>query len=225
MIVFEKITKKFPPGNFALNNISFEIEKGEFVFLVGPSGAGKSTILRLIIRDLVPTSGTIIIDDLDITDKKFNQTPLLRQKIGMVFQDFKVLFDKNVFENITLSLQVLDLPLKKIKNEVNQVLKLVGLEEKKYFFPIQLSVGELQRVAIARAILGNREIVLADEPTGNLDPKTSWEIMRLFKKISLNKTVIIATHSEDIVNSFQKRVIGLKDGSLLKDEKKGKYSL
>ena len=225
MIVFEKITKKFPLGNFALNNISFEIEKGEFVFLVGPSGAGKSTILRLIIRDLVPTSGTIIIDDLDITDKKFNQTPLLRQKIGMVFQDFKVLFDKNVFENITLSLQVLDLPLKKIKNEVNQALELVGLEEKKYFFPIQLSVGELQRVAIARAILGNREIVLADEPTGNLDPKTSWEIMRLFKKISLNKTVIIATHNEDIVNSFQKRVIGLKDGSLLKDEKKGKYSL
>lgn len=225
MIVFENVTKKFPLGNLALNNVSFEIEKGEFVFLVGPSGAGKTTILRLIIRDLIPTSGTILIDDLDITDKKFNQTSLLRQKIGMVFQDFKVLFDKNVFENIALSLQILDLPSKKIKNEVDEALELVGLKEKKYLFPVQLSVGEIQRVAIARAILGNREIILADEPTGNLDPKTSWEIMRLFKKISSKKTVVIATHNEDIVNSLQKRVIGLKEGSLLKDEKKGKYSL
>lgn len=225
MIVFEKVTKKFPSGSFSLNDISFEVDEGEFVFLVGPSGAGKTTILRLIIRDLLPTTGSIIVNEFDIIDKNFNQTPLLRQNIGMVFQDFKVLFDKNVFENIALSLQVIELPLKKIKEEVNRALEFVGLLEKKYFFPIQLSMGELQRVAIARAILGNRKIILADEPTGNLDVKTSWEIMRLFKKLSTKKTIIITTHNHEIVNSFQKRVILLKNGRLVKDIKKGGYSL
>lgn len=223
MIIFEKVTKKFPLGNFILNDVSFEIEEGEFVFLVGPSGAGKTTILRLVMRDFLPSSGTIIVDDLDITDKKFKQTHILHRKIGMIFQDFKVLFDKNVFENVALSLQVLDYEAKKIKTEVDQALELVGLKEKKYFFPVQLSMGELQRVAIARAILGNRKIILADEPTGNLDPKTSWEIMRLFRKISANKTILIATHNKEIVNSFQKRVIFLRSGQLVRDIKKGRY--
>lgn len=225
MIVFEKVSKTFSSGSFTLNDVSFEVGDGEFVFLVGPSGAGKTTILRLIIRDLLPTNGSIIVNEFDITDKNFNQTPLLRQNIGMVFQDFKVLFDKNVFENIAFSLQVMELPFKKIKEEVNQALEFVGLLEKKYFFPIQLSMGELQRVAIARAILGNRKIILADEPTGNLDVKTSWEIMRLFKKLSNKKTIIITTHNHEIVNSFQKRVILLKNGKLMKDVKKGGYSL
>lgn len=225
MIVFENVTKKFPSGVTALDSVSFEIGDEEFVFLIGHSGAGKTTILKLIINDLAPNSGSIIVDDFNLSEKKFNQKHLLRRKVGIVFQDFKILYDKNVFENVALALQVIETPQKKIKEEVDKALSLVGLNEKKWFFPIQLSIGEIQRVAIARAIAGDRKYLLADEPTGNLDPKTSWEILHLFKKIAPKKIVIIATHNSEIVNSFKKRVIALEKGKIIKDIKKGAYFL
>jgi cell division transport system ATP-binding protein len=225
MIVFEKITKKFPLGNLALDNLSFEITDNEFVFLVGPSGAGKTTILKLILREMLPTTGSIIVDEFDLTSKKFLQLELLRRKIGIVFQDFKILPEKNIFENIALSLEVIGAPLATIKKEVKEALSLVGLTHKETMFPIQLSAGELQRVAIARAICGDRKIILADEPTGNLDLKTTWEIIKIFKKIEGKKTIIMATHNADIVNSLKKRVLLLKEGKLVKDVRKGGYEL
>jgi cell division transport system ATP-binding protein len=223
MIKFENVFKKFPLGNVALQNISFEIKDEEFIFLVGSSGAGKTTVLKLILREFLPSEGKIFIDDWEISSLNFKKTISLRRKIGIVFQDFKILNEKTVFENIALSLSVLGLSKKKIKEEVMTVLKMVNLEGKEKLFPVQLSAGELQRVAIARAVVGDRKILLADEPTGNLDPKTAWEIMRLFKKWEKERTIIIATHNVDIVNSMQKRVLVLKNGELIKDLKKGKY--
>lgn len=225
MITFDKVTKQFPLGNTGLDEVSFEIAENEFIFLVGPSGAGKTTILNLIIKEALPTAGTITVDNLDITANKFNQAVDLRRKIGVIFQDFKILFDKNIFENIALGLKVVNAPSYKIKEEVRKLLTFVNLSDKEKVFPSQLSAGELQRVAIARALIGDRKIILADEPTGNLDPKTSWEIMKIFKKIEGKKTVIFATHNTDIVNSMQKRVLVLKDGKLIKDQKKGGYDL
>ncbi|KKQ64522.1 MAG: Cell division ATP-binding protein FtsE [Candidatus Daviesbacteria bacterium GW2011_GWA2_38_24] len=225
MITFDKVTKKFPLGNTALNEVSFETDDNEFIFLVGPSGAGKSSILKMITQELKPTSGSIIIDDFDITDKNFSQKVNLRRKIGIIFQDFKVLVDKNVFENIAVSLKVIGADYSLIKSEVQRVLSLVGLDEKEKVFPLQLSAGELQRVAIARAVIGDRNIILADEPTGNLDPKTSWDIMKIFKKLEGKRTIVIATHNTDIVNSFQKRVLVLKEGKIVKNLRKGGYEL
>ncbi len=225
MIVFDKVTKKFPLGNTALNDISFEIDDNQFVFLVGQSGAGKTSILKMITKEINPTSGSIIVDDFDLTDKNFSQIIELRRKIGIIFQDFKVLSDKNVFENIAVSLKVVGIDSLEIKTEVKKTLELVGLTKKEFVFPIQLSAGELQRVAIARAIIGDRDIIIADEPTGNLDPKTSWDIMKIFKKLEGKKTIIIATHNTDIVNSFQKRVLVLKEGKIIKDQRKGGYDL
>ncbi|MBI2641567.1 ATP-binding cassette domain-containing protein [Candidatus Roizmanbacteria bacterium] len=225
MIVFEKVSKKFPLGNVALDDISFTIEDNEFAFLVGPSGAGKTTILKLLLREYLPTSGAIKVNDFTITPKHFNQAEKLRRAIGMIFQDFKVLPEKNVFENTSLSLKITGTDEDFIQKEVRQALELVGLTKKELVFPSQLSAGELQRVAIARAIVGDRSIILADEPTGNLDPKTSWEIIKIFKKLVGKRTVIIATHNTDIVNSLQKRVIVLKEGKLMKDVKKGGYEV
>lgn len=225
MITFDKVTKKFPLGNTALSDISFEIDDNQFVFLVGQSGAGKTSILKMITQEIRPTSGSIIVDDFDVTDRNFSQKIDLRRKIGIIFQDFKVLIDKNVFENVAVSLKVIGADQSDIKAEVKRVLELVGLSKKEFVFPVQLSAGELQRVAIARAIIGNRDIIIADEPTGNLDPKTSWDIMKIFKKLEGKKTVIIATHNTDIVNSFQKRVLVLKEGKIIKDQRKGGYEL
>ena len=225
MIKFENISKKFPLGNLALEDVSFEIDDKEFVFFVGPSGAGKTTILKLLLREFQPTQGTILLDDFDITSTGFTQVEILRRKIGMVFQDFKILFDKNVYENIALSLKVIGMSDDQIKKEIEEALKLVGLTKKEMAFPLQLSAGEIQRVAIARAIVGDRDIILADEPTGNLDPNTTWEIMKIFKKLEGAKTILIATHNTDIVNSFQKRVLVLKQGKLAKDQRKGGYDI
>lgn len=225
MIKFENVTKRFPLGNVALDDVSFEIPDNEFVFLVGPSGAGKTTILKLLLHEYAPTSGTIDIDEFHISNRKFTSIELLRRKIGMVFQDFKILPDKNVFENIALSLKVVGTNPTLINKMVNDTLDLVGLPHKRDVFPAQLSAGELQRVAIARAVIGERNIILADEPTGNLDPTTTWEIMKIFKKLENNKTIIIATHNTDIVNSMKKRVLVLQDGKLKKDLKKGGYEL
>jgi cell division transport system ATP-binding protein len=225
MIVFENVTKKFLVGSVALNNISLKVDRNEFVFLVGPSGAGKTTILKLILREYLPTSGKILVNDFTISSKKFKQIEELRRSIGIIFQDFKVLLDKNIFENIAISLKILDTPASEIKSKIQEVLTLVNLQNKESVFPSQLSAGELQRVAIARAVIGRRDIILADEPTGNLDPKTSWEVMKIFKKLEGKKTIIFATHNTDIVNSMQKRVLVIKEGKLVKDIKKGGYEL
>ncbi|MDO8497072.1 MAG: ATP-binding cassette domain-containing protein [bacterium] len=225
MIQFENVTKKYLLGTTALSQASFQIEDNEFVFLVGPSGAGKTTILRLLLRDYLPTGGSITVDTMNISSKKFRQTEKLRRKIGFVFQDFKIIPEKNVFENIAISLRVLGKQPHDMRSKVNDVLKLVNLEGKEEVFPIQLSAGELQRVAIARAIIGDRDILLADEPTGNLDPKTTWEIIKIFHKLEGKKTIIIATHNTDIVNSLKKRVIVLKDGAIVKDVRKGGYDI
>lgn len=225
MITFDKVTKKFPLGNIALNDVSFEIDNNQFVFLVGQSGAGKTSILKLITQEMKPTSGSIMVDDFDITDRNFYRKIDLRRKIGIIFQDFKILSDKNIFENIAVSLNVIGVDAVEIKKQVRQALELVGLLKKELLFPLQLSAGELQRVAIARAVIGDRNIILADEPTGNLDPKTSWDIMKIFKKLEGKRTIIIATHNTDIVNSFQKRVLVLKEGKVVKDLRKGGYDL
>lgn len=225
MIVFENVFKKFPLGNTALQDVSFEIEDNEFVFLVGSSGAGKTTILKLLLGDMFPTSGTLVVNEFDLSAKKFKYVEKLRKSIGFVFQDFKILPEKNIFENIAVSLHILGLPSKEIKKKVQEVLELVGLEHKEKVFPVQLSAGELQRVAIARAVCGDRKIILADEPTGNLDPKTTWDIMKIFKKLEGKKTIIIATHNTDVVNSLKKRVLMLKEGRLVKDMRKGGYEL
>lgn len=225
MITFDHVTKQFPFGNVALNDVSFEIDKNDFVFLVGPSGAGKTTILKLLLRQYAPSSGTIIVDDMDISGRGFHDITGLRRRIGVVFQDFKIMADKNVFENVALSLHIVGMPSHSIKNAVRKTLEIVNLSEKENMFPSQLSAGELQRVAIARAVIGERDIILADEPTGNLDPKTTWEIMKIFKKLEQKKTILFATHNTDIVNSMKRRVIALKEGKLASDIRKGGYEL
>jgi cell division transport system ATP-binding protein len=225
MINFDQVSVTFPSGNTALENISFEINNNEFVFLVGKSGAGKTTILKLLLHDIEATNGSIIVDDIDLSRGKFKNRHLYRQRLGVVFQDFKILPDRNVFENIALSMKVKGYDDETIKDEVYEALQIVNLPKKEFMFPAQLSAGELQRVAIARAVTGDRDIILADEPTGNLDPKTTWEIMKIFKKLQDKKTIIFATHNSDIVNSFRKRVLVIKDGKLIKDIRKGGYDL
>lgn len=225
MIKFDSVTKSYPSAHVGLEDVSLQIDDNEFLFLTGPSGAGKTTILKLILRQILPTSGSIFVEGEDIADKKFKNTTQLRRNIGIVFQDFKILPEKNVFENIAIAEKIIGAPGSVVHAEVGEVLALVGLEDKQLMFPVQLSAGELQRVAIARAIIGNRTIILADEPTGNLDPKTSWEIMKLFKKLEKTRTIIIATHNVDIVNSFKKRVLTLKDGRIIKDQRGGGYHL
>lgn len=226
MIVFENVSKKFPLGNLALDQVSFSIDDNEFIFLVGPSGAGKTTIIKLILKEIEPSEGSILVNNLDITAKNFSNILSLRRSLGVIFQDFKIIYEKNIFENVALSLLILEkYSPSQIKEKVKEALSMVGLKDKEQVFPVQLSAGELQRVAIARAITGERKIILADEPTGNLDPKTTWEIMKIFKKIEGKKTIIFATHNADIVNSFQKRVLVLKNGKIIKDLRKGKYEL
>lgn len=210
---------------FVLSDINLKVDKGEFSFLIGPTGSGKTTLLRLLIRDLLPSQGRVFVTDWDLIKLPHNKIPALRQKIGVVFQDLKLLMDRNVFENVALSLEVVGVTPAKIKSKVEEVLKLVGLDRHWKKFPLELSGGELQRTAIARAMVAEPEILLADEPTGNLDLGTSWQIVKLFEE--LNKkgtTIIMATHNAEIVNNFGKRVIALEKGKIIRDEKKGKYA-
>jgi cell division transport system ATP-binding protein len=224
MIKLENVTKIFPNHTTALDKISFEIKTGGFVFITGPSGAGKTTLLRLILREILPTSGSIFVNNQDIVKISPSKVYELRRKIGVVFQDFKLLNDRSVFENIALSLEVLDKSKNEIDKEVLEILHLTGLEEQAYLFPSQLAGGEAQRTVIARAVVGHPEYLLADEPTGNLDPKTSWKIVKILKEVQdIGTTVIMATHNVDIVNSLTERVILLQKGKLIKDEKKGRY--
>lgn len=226
MIVFDHVTKQFGSAAPALSDITVTIPDGQFVFLIGPSGAGKSTILRLMLRDIPLTSGTIVIDDWQIHAFPHESIHLLRRHVGMVFQDFKLLSDRTVYENVALGLEILGKTPAEIEKGVMDVLALVGLPDKKSSFPQQLSAGELQRVGIARAIVGGPKILLADEPTGNLDPATADDIMEILEEINkLGTTVIVATHNVSIVNQMKKRTITMKNGEIVTDEEKGKYHI
>lgn len=220
MIKFNKVSKKFGTGTVALADLNFSVENNEFVFLVGPTGSGKTTIFRLIIGELSPTEGSIVVSDWDILKLPKEKIPQLRKKIGVIFQDLKLLADRTVFENVALPLEIDNKDIETAKKKVEDILEQVGLLEHKDKFPIQLSGGELQRVAIARALALSPEILLADEPTGNLDPATSWDIMnRLLEINKKGTTIIMATHNFDIVKNIQKRIIALDKGRLVKDEK------
>lgn len=225
MLKFESVTKKYAGDQVALLDVDLKITDGEFVFIVGPSGAGKSTLLKLITREISPTSGRILINDEDIFLTPPSKVPQLRRQIGTVFQDFKLLLTRTVFENVALPLEVLSKKESDIEKEVSSVLEKVGLLEKAERFPAELSGGEVQRTAIARAIISNPAILLADEPTGDLDPKTALSVISLLDKINKEDktTVLMATHNASIVNHFKKRVVVLDQGKMTKDEKEGKY--
>lgn len=223
MIHFNSVSKKFG-STVALDNVSLEIKQGEFVFIVGPSGAGKSTLLRILTRELLPTSGKVMVSNVDITKIKEKDVPQLRRKVGVVFQDFKLLDDRTVFENVALTLEVQSKSDDQILKMVEHTLKLVEIWDKRSLFPRQLSGGEQQRTAIARAVVGKPDIVLADEPTGDLDPKTAWGVIQLLNEInSWGTTILMATHNQQIVNTLKRRVVSLKEGKITRDNKEGKY--
>ena len=224
MIILEDVSKTYSTGAPALNNVSIHIEPGEFVFVVGDSGSGKSTMIKLLLRELTPSSGRIIVNNTDVGKLKHRQIPRYRRNIGVVFQDFRLLKDRNVYENVAFAQRVISVPNRQIRKNVPAVLSLVSLAEKYRSRPKQLSGGEQQRVAVARAIVNKPPILLADEPTGNLDPRTSWEIMKLLEQINRDgTTVLVVTHNREIVNAMKKRVITLKKGIILSDQKKGSY--
>ncbi len=224
IIEFKDVTRKYQDGTFSLENVSIEIPEGEFVFLIGASGAGKTTFMRQIVREDVPTSGQVIVDDEDVTKIKEKEVPNLRRKIGYVFQDFKLLDSKTAFENVSLSLEVVGKSEDEIKSIIPNLMHLVGLGDKMDKFPRNLSGGEKQRLAIARALAHEPKILLADEPTGNLDKAASWIIVDLMKKINdWGTTIIFGTHDADIVNTLKKRVIHLDRGRVIRDEKGGRY--
>ncbi len=226
MIDFQNVSKKFPDGTFVLSDINLKISDGEFVFIIGPSGAGKTTVLRLITRDLVLTTGAIFVDGANLTKIKDAKLPEFRRKIGTVFQDYRLLHDRTVFENVALALEILGKTEAEITHEVAEVLKKVGLAGRENYFPVQLSGGELQRTSIARAVIAQPLIVLADEPTADLDPATEWEIISLLDTINkAGKTVIMATHKAEVVNTMGKRVVQLEKGKIVRDLKKGKYGV
>lgn len=223
MIHFDSVSKKFG-STFAVDNISLSIKQGEFVFIVGPSGAGKSTLLRILTREALPTSGKVMVGNVDITKIKDRDVPQFRRKVGVVFQDFKLLDDRTVFENVALTLEVQGKSDEDIQKAVEHTLKLVEIWDKRNLFPKQLSGGEAQRTAIARAIVGKPDILLADEPTGDLDPKTAWGVIQLLNEInSWGTTILMATHNQEIVNTLKRRVITLKAGKIASDNKEGKY--
>lgn len=225
MIRFDKVTKTYPKIT-ALKDITMDIHKGDFLSLVGQSGAGKSTLISLIIGEEKPDSGRILIDDIDVAQIKSYDIPFLRRKIGVVFQDIKLLPNRTAHENIAFALEVSGEPPATIKKEVPKALDLVGLEDKAHAFPHELSGGEKQRVAIARAMVHKPVLLLADEPTGNLDSINAWEILQLLLKINkTGTTVILATHAKDLVNSIKKRVVTIEKGEIIYDQEKGKYVL
>lgn len=224
MIEFVNVVKKYDHNVTAIDNVSMKIDKGEFVFLVGPSGSGKSTFLRLLIKEDEPTSGKILVDGKDITKLKKKEIPYLRRKIGFVFQDFRLLYDRTVEENIIFALRVIEASEREIKTQLKSVLQMVGLTGKEHYYPNQLSGGEQQRVALARALATKPPILIADEPTGNLDPKTAEEIFKTLQEINARgTTILVVTHARDIVNTMNKRVIALEHGKIVKDDARGVY--
>ena len=224
MITLENVSKSYAKGQPALNDVSLHIDKGEFVFIVGNSGSGKSTLIKLLLKELEPTSGTIIVNDQNLGKLKRRQIPKYRRGVGVVFQDFRLLKDRNVYENVAFAQRVIEKPNRIIKKRVPEILTLVGLAEKYKSFPRELSGGEQQRVALARALVNCPNILLADEPTGNLDPKNSLDIMKLLEEINeRGTTVLVVTHNREIVNSFKKRVITMRKGVIVSDEQEGEY--
>ena len=224
MLEMRHAGKVYPGGAVALEDINVHISPGEFVFLVGPSGAGKSTFIQLISREIEPTSGQILVDGVDVMKLKRGDIPYLRRQLGIVFQDFRLLNDRTAYENVAFAMQVIEAPSHKIRQRVNEVLDLVGLKGRGNNYPGEMSGGEQQRVAIARAIVNDPLLVIADEPTGNLDPETSKEIMEIFSEInSRGTTIIMATHDKTMVDYMQKRVIALENGRLVRDDRKGVY--
>lgn len=225
MIDIRNISKKYD-SIVALDNVSFTIEKGEFVSLVGPSGAGKSTLIRLLLCEEKPTEGKIFIAGRDITELKPRELPFYRRKIGVIFQDYKLLPHKTVYENVAFALEVCEVEDKDIKDRVPKILELVGLTARKNNYPDELSGGEKQRVAIARALVHNPKILIADEPTGNLDPTNTWEIIEILNRVNLSGTlVLLATHNKEVVDKLMKRVISMKRGRIVSDQRIGKYQI
>lgn len=224
MIEFINVHKRYEGGIEAVNNVNLFIGKGEFVFLVGPSGSGKSTLLKLMIREEQVDSGKIILNNYKVSTMKDKHVPYLRRSIGIVFQDFRLLPDKTVFENVAFAMRIVKASPRTIRRRVPMLLSLVGLSQKANSYPHELSGGEQQRVAMARALANNPLVLIADEPTGNLDPENAWEIMKILNEINMRgTTVVIATHAKDIVDSMQKRVIELDKGRILRDQQRGTY--
>lgn len=224
MIQFKKVTKIYDNNVIALSNIDVTIERGEFVFLVGPSGAGKSTFIKVLLKEVEPTTGSVILNDINVTKLTRKNTPFYRRKIGVVFQDFRLIDTLNVYENVAFAMRVIEATAKDIKKKVPLVLDLVGLSKKYMAFPHELSGGEQQRVSLARAIVNNPTILIADEPTGNLDPETASEIMGILNDINkAGTTIIMATHAKYIVDTMKKRVIAIEKGVLARDEQRGRY--
>lgn len=224
MIQMKEVVKKYPNGVVAVNGITIEIKKGEFVYVVGPSGAGKSTFIKLMYREEKPTSGDVLINGINLRTLKNSRVPYLRRQLGVVFQDFKLLPRLTVYENVAFAMEVIEEQPKVIRKRVMEVLELVGLKHKVRMFPNELSGGEQQRVSIARSIVNRPKVMIADEPTGNLDPDTSWEIMNIFEEINRQgTTIVMATHNREIVNTIRKRVIAIEGGMIVRDEYGGDY--
>ena len=224
MIEFNNVSKIYNNNVKALSDVSVKINSGDFVFLVGPSGSGKSTFIKMLLKEIEPTMGNITVADKKLSEIKRNQIPYYRRKIGMVFQDFRLIPTLNVYENVAFAMRVVEASQKEIRKRVPMVLSLVGLSHKYKMFPNELSGGEQQRVSLARAIVNNPSVLIADEPTGNLDPDTAKEIMELLEDINrTGTTIVMATHAKDIVDSMKKRVIAIEKGSIVRDDRKGMY--
>jgi cell division transport system ATP-binding protein len=225
VINFEQVSKTYQKGTPAINNVSLQIRKGEFIFIVGSSGSGKSTMIKLMLKEIEPTNGKVFVNYKDLSRLRHGQVAKYRRSIGVVFQNFRLLKDRNVYENVAFAQRVIETPNSLIRRQVPAMLSVVGLADKQKALPSQLSGGEQQRVALARALVNNPVILLADEPTGNLDPKNSWEIMKLLDEINKRgTTVVVVTHNSDIVDKMQKRVITMSKGILISDEQKGGYT-
>ncbi len=224
IIVLDNVSKSYATGAPALNGVSLTIKQGEFVFIVGDSGSGKSTLIKLLLRELLPTSGDLYVNGQSLVNLKRRNVPKYRRNLGVVFQDFRLLKDRNVYENVAFAQRIIQVPTREIRKNVPSILSVVGLAGKYKAKPRQLSGGEQQRVAMARALINRPPILLCDEPTGNLDPKNSWEIMKLLEQINKKgTTVLVVTHNREIVNEMQKRVITMKKGIIVSDEEKGGY--
>lgn len=225
MIRLENVSKSYAEGIPALNDVSIHIKEGEFVFVMGDSGSGKSTLIRLLLKELEPTEGTIYINEQDVGRIRHRQVPKFRRQIGVVFQDFRLLKDRNIYENIAFAQRVVETSTRKIRREVPQALSDVGLAERYKAFPSELSGGEQQRVALARALVNKPQLIMADEPTGNLDAQNAWEIMKMLEEINeKGTTVLVVTHNREIVDAMKKRVITLENGEIVSDEKEGGYT-